>query len=121
MSLFERRVRGFRLVDVVAFSFLVLLITGVYLAKTVAGRERAEIASVEKQIDAEKRRIRLLQAEVAHLEQPARIERLSSAYLGMTPVAATRETTPDALAQLANAAVVRANVLVVAENTAVAQ
>jgi cell division protein FtsL len=107
MSLLERRVRGFRLVDMVALSFLVLLIAGVYLAKTMAGRERAEIAAVEKQIDAEKRRIRLLQAEVAHLEQPARIERLSSAYLGMSPVAAARETTPEALPQVASAVVVR--------------
>ena len=47
MSLFERRVRGFRLVDVVAFGLLAALVLGVYLAKTMAGRERAEIARTE--------------------------------------------------------------------------
>ena len=65
MSLLTRKIRGFRLVDVVALGVLVAVILSVYLAKTMAGRERAEIASVEKQIDAEKARIRLLQAEVA--------------------------------------------------------
>ena len=77
MNWLNRRVRGFRLVDLVAAGLLVMLILGVYLAKTVAGGERAKIAAVERQIVAEKARIRLLQAEVSHLEQPARIERLS--------------------------------------------
>jgi len=101
MSLLARRVRGFRLVDLAAFGVLVLLILGVYLAKTVAGRERAEIASAERQIAAEKARIRLLQAEVTHLEQPARIEHLSETYLGLGPVSIKREASPDILAEVA--------------------
>jgi hypothetical protein len=103
MSLFARRVRGFRLVDLIAAGLLVALIVGVYLAKTIAGRERAEIASVERQINTEKARIRLLQAEVAHLEQPGRIERLSVTYLGLAPVTAHREATPDQLIEIAHA------------------
>jgi hypothetical protein len=101
MSLLDRRVRGFRLVDVVALGLLTMLILGVYLAKTVAGRERAEIARIERQIIGEKARIRLLTAEVSHLEQPARIERLSTAYLGLAPVSVKRETTPDGLIEAA--------------------
>jgi hypothetical protein len=101
MNWLNRRVRGFRLVDLVAASLLVMLILGVYLAKTIAGGERAKIAGVERQIGAEKARIRLLQAEVSHLEQPARIERLSETYLGMAPVALRREADPEALADLA--------------------
>jgi len=81
----NRRVRGFRLIDLVAFSVLAALILGVYLAKTIAGRERTEIARIDRQIDDEKARIRLLQAEVSHLEEPQRIERLSEAYLGLAP------------------------------------
>lgn len=107
MSLLNHRVRGFRLVDVIALGLLVLLIMSVYLAKTMAGRERAEIASVERLIAAERAQIRLLQAEVAHLEQPSRIERLSSAYLDMGPVAVTQEATPEALAQLSLPAAAR--------------
>jgi cell division protein FtsL len=101
MMLLERRVRGFRLVDLVALGLLVVLILGVYLAKTIAGRERAEIAKVERQIAAEKARIRLLQAEVSHLEQPARIGHLSQAYLGLAPVSVKRETTTEALIDVA--------------------
>ncbi|MDP1873253.1 cell division protein [Phenylobacterium sp.] len=101
MSVLNRRIRGFRLVDVIALGLLVLLIMSVYLAKTIASRERAEIASVERQIAAERAQIRLLEAEVAHLEQPSRIERLSTLYLEMGPVDVTRETTADSLAALA--------------------
>jgi len=101
MSWLNHRVRGFRLIDLVAFSVLCALILGVYLAKTIAGRERTEIARIDRQIDDEKARIRLLQAEVSHLEQPARIERLSEAYLGLAPVSIKREADAEALPQLA--------------------
>ncbi|HEX3701644.1 MAG TPA: cell division protein [Phenylobacterium sp.] len=101
MSLLGRRIRGFRLVDLLALVVLVGLILGVYLAKTIAGRERAEIATAEKEIAGEKTRIRLLDAEVAHLEQPARIERLSETYLGMEPLPIKREAGPDDLAEIA--------------------
>jgi hypothetical protein len=105
MSLFARRVRGFRVVDLIAAGLLVAVILGVYLAKTLAGRERAEIASVTRQINAEAQRIRLLEAEVAHLEQPGRIERLSVVYLKMSPVTAHREAkAPSAVAAMVNAA-----------------
>jgi len=101
MSVLSLKVRGFRLIDVIASALLVALILGVYLAKTVAGKERAEIAQVEQQIDLEKTRIRLMEAEVAHLEQPARIEALATTYLGMAPIEAKRETTPEALVVVA--------------------
>lgn len=103
MSLLDRRVRGFRLVDLVALGLLSALILGVYLAKTMAGRERTQIAVVERQIAAEKARIRLLQAEVSHLEQPARLTRLSETYLGLAPVSIERETTREALPEIATA------------------
>lgn len=103
MSLLNRRIRGFRLVDLVGVGLLVMIILGVYLAKTMAGRERAEIATIERQIKAEKTRIRLLQAEVAHLEQPGRIERLSVSYLKLEPVTANREATPEQIIDLARA------------------
>jgi cell division protein FtsL len=99
MKVLDWRVRGFRLVDVMALGLLIVLMLGVYLAKTFAGRERGEIARVERQIANERQRVRLLQAEVAHLETPARIERLSGQYLGMAPPMADREISPEALAE----------------------
>jgi hypothetical protein len=43
----------------------------------------------------------MLKAESAHLEQPARIEQLSEAYLGLEPVPAKREATPEILDDIA--------------------
>ncbi len=103
MSVFTRKVRGFRLVDLVGAGLLVAVIVGVYLAKTIAGRERSEIATIERQIKVEKARIRLLQAEVAHLEQPGRIERLAVVYLKMETVGAHREATVDQIVDVARA------------------
>ena len=108
MSVFSRKVRGFRLIDVVAAGVLAAIILSVYLAKTIAGGERTEIATVERLIDAERDRIRLLQAEVAFLEQPSRIERLSSAHLGMAPTQARNEVTPEKLSEIVLAAQLKA-------------
>ena len=97
---FSARLRGFRLVDLAALGCLLVLATGVYLAKAGAGREAAAIADVDRQITAEKRRVRLLRAEVAHLEQPARLERLSG-YLGLQPALAAHEAQVRSLSDLA--------------------
>lgn len=110
MSLLDRRVRGFRLVDLIAAALLVALVLGVYLAKTMAGRERAEIASMDRQIDEQQARIRLLKAEVAHLEEPARLERLSSLYLGLAPVSIKRDVGPDGLADIFRTAMITGKV-----------
>lgn len=99
MSLLTKRIRGVRVIDMIGLGLLITLILSVYLAKTIAGRERTEIASVERQIDAEHERIRLLQAEVSHLERPERIEQLSTNYLGLAPINAKREATPETLAE----------------------
>lgn len=100
-DLFDRRVRGFRVIEVGALTVLLVLALGVYLSKTGAGREGAETAKMQRQIDDERSRIRMLRAEVAYLEQPERIERLSTEFLGMQPTAAKREMEPDALVEVA--------------------
>ena len=105
-TLFQRRIRGFRVVEVATLAVLLVLVLGVYLAKAGAGRERAAIAEVERTIADEQRRMKLLRAEVAFLEQPERIERLSTQFLGLQPVSAARETPPEALADIARAGMV---------------
>ena len=99
-SIFDRRVRGFRVVEMVCLGILIALVLGVYMAKTFAGRERAQIASVEEQIVDEKVRVRLLKAEVAYLEQPRRIEQLAQ-QLRLAPISPEHETTEDALIDVA--------------------
>ena len=99
-TIFDRRVRGFRVVELVCLSLLIALVLGVYMAKTFAGRERAQIAEVERQIADEKVRVRLLKAEVAFLEQPRRIEKYAIG-LQLAPIKPERETTEDALIDVA--------------------
>jgi cell division protein FtsL len=101
-TVLNHRIRGFRTVNIVFAALLLILAVGVNLAKTIAGRERNEIARVETDIDKEKQRIRVLEAEVAHLEQPERLERLARGYLEMAPVAARQEASVDTLAEVAN-------------------
>ena len=98
---FDRRVRGFRIVELGAMAVLAALVVVVYLAKDGAGDKRADIDRVQEQIVAEQDQIRLLKAEVAHQEQPERLEALAGQYLGLQPVAAKHEVDAGALADLA--------------------
>jgi cell division protein FtsL len=96
-----RSLRGVRLVEFGALLVLLVMATGVYLAKAAAGRERADITQVQTQIDEEQKRLRLLQAEVAHLEEPARLARLS-AQIGLGPTVTKRQGSADELDQIAH-------------------
>ncbi len=95
-----RSLRGFRLIEFGALVVLLVMVLGVYLAKAAAGRERGDITTIQSQIDDENKRLRLLQAEVAHLEEPQRLERLS-AQLGLGPTNARHEGSPEVLAAIA--------------------
>ena len=100
-AIFRRRVRGVRVINLWGAGVLLVLVLGLYLAKTFAGGERADIAQAEANIADEQHRIRLLRAEVSYLEQPERISRLSEQYLGLQPASGKHETTLAALPQLA--------------------
>jgi cell division protein FtsL len=99
----SRSLRGVRLIEFGALMVLLVMVLGVYLAKAAAGRERGDITSVQTQIDEEGKRLRLLQAEVAHLEEPARLTRLA-AELGLGP--AKHQGSVDDLGQIARAGLV---------------
>ena len=102
-SFLGRSLRGSRLVEFGALLVLLTMVLGVYLAKASAGRERGDITAVQSQIDDEQRRLRLLQAEVAHLEEPERLERLS-ALAGLGPTNARHEGAPEELSRIAEGA-----------------
>ncbi|MDP1738186.1 MAG: cell division protein [Caulobacter sp.] len=100
-NIFTHRIRGFRTLNIVFGATLLVLAVSVNFAKVLAGRERNAIGQVEASISKEKARIRLLEAEVAHLEQPERLERLSRAYLAMAPVTMKQEATVETLPEVA--------------------
>ena len=98
-----RSLRGMRLIEFGALMVLLAMVLGVYLAKAAAGRERGDITAVQAQIEDESKRLRLLQAEVAHLEEPRHLQQLS-AELGLGPT--KHEGSPQELSQIAQAALV---------------
>ncbi len=102
--LFNRRIRGFRPIEILAGACLAVLVLSVYLTKAAAGREAAAIAQTDHDIADEQRRLRVLKAELAHLEQPERLEVLASQYLSLGPVPAKRETVPEGLSEVARQA-----------------
>jgi cell division protein FtsL len=105
-AFFERRVRGFRVVELGGLGVLLILILTVYLAKTGAGGKTADIDKIQQQIFDEQTQIRMLRAEVANLEQPERLEALSARYLGLQPISARHEVTAQGLGDVARFAVV---------------
>ena len=99
----RNRVWGFRVIEVSGFIVLLALALSVYLAKVGGAKDAQAITSLERQIRQERQQIRLLEAEVAHNEQPARIERLSE-FLALAPAEAKHEVAPEALIEIASGA-----------------
>jgi hypothetical protein len=98
---FTHRVRGFRVLDIAFVAMIVSIAVASYAFKTFAGAEDADAGDVETHIQQEQKRIRLLNAEIARLEDPRRIEDLSTRYLSLAPVAPAQEIGPEALARIA--------------------
>jgi hypothetical protein len=103
-SLFQSRFRGFRIIDLSAFACLTVLVLSVYAFKANQGGENARIEDVDDQIASEQHQIRALHAELAHLEEPERLERLSVQYLGLAPTSAKQETSVDSLIDISRQA-----------------
>lgn len=103
-TIFTRRFRGVRIINLWGAGLLLVLVLALYLIKTFAGGERADISRAEAQIGDERRQIRLLQAEVAYLEQPERIGALSQQYLGLQATPGKREAPLAELPQIATGA-----------------
>ena len=96
------RVRGVRVLDLIAIGILAVLAPSVYLAKAGAGGTRADIDKVQQQIVDEQAQIRLLTATVATEEQPAHLAALSAQVLHWQPISANHEVPIEALADVAH-------------------
>ncbi|ESQ79803.1 hypothetical protein [Asticcacaulis sp. YBE204] len=100
MRLFDRRVRGFRLVEAIGLALALGMIFWVCLSKVKEGQEVARLNDINKNIAAQEEAIKSLKVKVAALEQPARIEALAKAYLGMKPGSPEREAKLDNLVEI---------------------
>ncbi len=97
--LFDWKVRGVRWVEIIGVACVAAMVFSVYVAKAGAARESARIGEMERQIDEDRQRVRLLRAEVSRLEQPGRLEALSRGA-GLAPVAAKQQADAGTLATL---------------------
>tara|TARA_R110000787_G_scaffold9843_1_gene34025 strand:- start:592 stop:1035 length:444 start_codon:yes stop_codon:yes gene_type:complete len=98
--LFDWKVHGIRWVEIIGLLLVALMIFSVYVAKAGAAREGVRISELERQIDDNGERVRLLRAEVARLEQPGRLEALSRSA-GLAPVDVHRRRDEAGLAAIA--------------------
>lgn len=94
------RIRGFRIVNLLALTVLLFIALGSYALKTLAGTQDAGGVGVEDQIVQEQKRIRMLQAEISTLGGPQRVADLSRQYLNLAPADAKHDITEDALPAL---------------------
>lgn len=97
------RFRGFRVVNLLGLTILLIIALGSYAFKTLVVAQDAGAAGVEDQILREQKRIRMLKAEIAHLETPRRLRDLSSQYLGLGPVDPKHDIALRSLATIAAA------------------
>ncbi|ADU13509.1 cell division protein FtsL [Asticcacaulis excentricus] len=100
MSLFDRRIRGVRLIEAIGLLLALIMIFWVCLSKVKEGQEVARLNALNAQIAEEQAAIKALKVKVANLEQPARIEALARQYLGMEPLSPKREAGLDNLVEI---------------------
>lgn len=98
--LFDWKIRGIRWVEIVGVVLVAAMIFSVYVAKAAAAREGSRISQIEREIADNGQRVRLLRAEAARLEQPARLEALSR-QAGLGPVDVRRQADENSLTKLA--------------------
>ena len=97
--LVEWRLRGIRVINIFAVACLAVMVFSTYVAKAGAARESQEIGDLERAIADQGERVRLLRAEAARLENPARLEALSR-EAGLLPPDIDRIAQADDLATL---------------------
>lgn len=103
LSLFEQRIRGVRLIEIIGLVLALGMIFWVCLSKAREGEDIKRLAKLDAQIAAESKTVQDLRVKVAELERPARLEALATTYLGMKPVASSHETQLEALGDISRA------------------
>ena len=99
-ALFDKRVRGIRLIELIGLTLALAMIFWVCLSKAREGEDVRRMSQLDQQIADEKTAVGGLQVEVARLERPERLEALATQYLDMKPVSPTHEAGLDNLAEI---------------------
>lgn len=99
-ALFEQRVRGFRLIELIGLGLALAMIFLVCLSKAREGEDIKHMNQLDQQIADESAAVQALKIRVAQLEKPSRLEALAKAYLNMKPVEAAHEAQIDSLSEI---------------------
>jgi hypothetical protein len=83
------------------FIGLVGFALALYWAKAEAQTAREQVVSLQKDVDTERRAVRTLEAEVAWMERPDRLEATARQSMGLVPLAADKTASLDELDQIA--------------------
>jgi len=75
-----------RMTAFILFVIGVSLTVGLYYVKTRAQSAKKEVSRLERLISQEEASLSVLKAEIAYLENPARLKELSSKHLNLEPV-----------------------------------
>jgi hypothetical protein len=100
MRLFEQRVRGFRLIELIGMVLVFVLVLWVCASKAREGEDVRRMNDLDRQIAAEQQAVNGLKIKVAQLERPGRLEQLAIQYLGMTRTDPNHEAQLDSLAEI---------------------
>jgi hypothetical protein len=83
------------------FVGLVALAFALYWAKAEAQAVREKVLVLQDEVDTERRAVRTLEAELAWVERPDRLEAAATRRLGLVPMTADRIATLDDIDQIA--------------------
>jgi hypothetical protein len=83
------------------FVGLVGFALALYWAKAEAQTAREQVVSLQKDVDTERRAVRTLEAEVAWMERPDRLEATARQKMGLVPMAADKTASLDDLDAIA--------------------
>ena len=100
MRLFEQRVRGIRLIELVGGVLMFGLIFWVCLSKAKEGEDIRRMNDLDRQIAEEQTAVNGLKIQVAQLERPGRLEQLAIEYLGMKPTDPNHEARLESLGEI---------------------
>ena len=80
-----------RLAEILAAIVAVSLLAALYVAKTGAASDQAELANLQAELARERSRISALRLQVSHQEDGENLRRLARVYLGFEPVRGDQE------------------------------
>jgi hypothetical protein len=82
-----------RLAEILAGIVAISLLAALYVAKTGAAGDQAELANLQAELARERGRISALRLQISHQEDGDNLRRLARLYLGFEPVRGDQEIT----------------------------